>query len=181
MARQFGGLGLGLSIVKSLVTMHGGAVAASSAGKDKGSAFVITMPTVPTPAGEQKPGPMSQHDYGGLRILLVEDHSDTRQIMTKLLASFGCIVTSASTVHDAIELSKHHSYDLLVSDIGLPDGTGLEVMRYLRQRQPIRGIALSGYGQEDDLRRSREAGFEQHLIKPINFQVLKDVLKKIAN
>jgi CheY-like chemotaxis protein len=179
--RRFGGLGLGLSIVRSLINMHGGSIAASSGGREKGATFTLSIPTVPASSGEHLLKQKPDRTYGGLRILLVEDHTDTRLIMEKLLSSFGCAVTTAASVHEAIELSREQSYDLLVSDIGLPDGTGLDVMRYLRQRQPIRGIALSGYGQDDDLRRSREEGFEQHLVKPINFQVLQDVLRKVAN
>jgi len=123
----------------------------------------------------------AKREHRGVRILLVEDHTDTRQIMAKLLGSFGCIVTTASSVSEAMQYSQTEKFDLLVSDIGLPDGTGLDVMRHMKQHQQIRGIALSGFGQDDDLRRSREAGFETHLIKPVNFKALQEVIRKVAS
>ena len=85
-------------------------------------------------------------------------------------------MTAAGTVREAMEIADRLDFDLLLSDIGLPDGTGLDVMRHVRARKPVRGIALSGFGQDDDLRRSREAGFEQHLTKPVNFQTLRRVI-----
>lgn len=194
-ARRFGGLGLGLSITKSLVTMHGGTIAAASEGRDRGATFTIELPTaemaarsapglmpadVPAPAGA-----MPQAPAGPLpprrrcRILLVEDHADTRQIMTKVLRSFDCEVTTAGGVREALAMADRGEFDLLVSDIGLSDGSGLDVMRALRDRSgDIHGIAISGYGQDEDLRRSREAGFQQYLIKPVNFQALRDAVTK---
>src|SRR5688500_12411630 len=154
--RKFGGLGLGLSIVRSLVQMHGGTIAAHSEGKDRGSTFTLSMPTV------EPPRPQQQADFapagaaadgatgdrqatgGGYRVLLVEDHADTRDVLRRLLKSFGCAVTTAETVREAVELSQREQFDLLVSDIGLPDGSGTDVMRRLRESQGVRGIALSG-------------------------------------
>jgi CheY-like chemotaxis protein len=111
------------------------------------------------------------------RVLLVEDHNDTRAVMARVLKSLGCQVTTASSVHEAIEAARTGTFDLLISDIGLPDGSGLDVMEYFRGRQ-VRGIALSGFGQEEDLQRSRDAGFAMHLIKPVNFDTLKGVLRQ---
>ncbi|MBC8105513.1 MAG: MEKHLA domain-containing protein [Anaerolineae bacterium] len=179
--KRFGGLGLGLSIVRSLAEMHGGTIRACSEGKDKGASFVLSISTVP---GVEKQNGIRDSaaglEYQGMRILLVEDHTDTRQIMAKLLGSFGCIVTTASSVREAMQCSQTEKFDLLVSDIGLPDGSGLDVMRHMKQHQQVRGIALSGFGQDDDLRRSREAGFETHLIKPVNLQALQEVIRKTA-
>ncbi|CAN5487227.1 response regulator [soil metagenome] len=179
--RRFGGLGLGLSIVRSLAEKHGGTIEATSIGKGRGAKFVLTMGTVSATEGKNESAARDTRDYQGIRILLVEDHTDTRQIMAKLLSSFGCDVTVAATVGEAIEHAERNKFDLLVSDIGLPDGTGLDVMRHMRQRQQIRGIALSGFGQDEDLRRSREAGFETHLIKPVNFQKLQELIRKSAS
>ena len=100
-------------------------------------------------------------------------------MLIRLLTSFGCKVTAAQSAKEASRLSEEQDFDLLVSDIGLPDGSGLDVIRQVRQRQNIPGIALSGFGQDEDLRRSREAGFTEHLIKPINFQTLRDVVLNI--
>jgi CheY-like chemotaxis protein len=181
--RTFGGLGLGLSIARSLVEMHGGSIAASSAGAGKGATFAIRLETVaPTHASSASAGgaaaatPVAGPDGKRLRILLVEDHDDTRAMLARLLGSFGCDVTAASSVREAKALADREDFDLLLSDIGLPDGTGLDVMRHARGRRQIRGIALSGFGQDEDLRRSREAGFEQHLTKPVNLQMLREVI-----
>jgi PAS domain S-box-containing protein len=177
--RQFGGLGLGLSIVRSLVEMHHGAISASSAGRDKGATFTLTLDSVPPATTTGAPSEHQQSQIG-LRVLLVEDHTDTRQVLSRLLSNLGCRVWAVGTVREAIELSDRESFDMLVSDIGLPDGTGLQVMNHLRVRQPTRGIALSGFGQDDDVRRSQEAGFEMHLTKPVNFQTLKEMIMKTA-
>jgi len=177
--RQFGGLGLGLSIVRSLVAMHHGEISASSKGRDQGATFTLTLSTVP-PAPDIPPSSDRQRGDIGLRVLLVEDHADTRFVLSKLLANLGCRVWAVGTVREAIELSDRESFDMLVSDIGLPDGSGHQVMTHLRERQQTRGIALSGFGQDDDIRRSHEAGFEMHLTKPVNFQTLKEVILKTA-
>jgi CheY-like chemotaxis protein len=190
--RQFGGLGLGLSITRSLAEMHGGSIRAESEGVGRGAVFTVELPTVAanpdpyrlanSPATVAEPADEAQGSLAAssLRVLLVEDHDDTRNVMSRLLATFGCQVTTASTVREALALAEHQQFDLLVSDIGLPDGSGTEIMRHLRDRQNIRGIALSGFGQSIDLKRSEEAGFETHLIKPVNLRALQDVLRKVA-
>jgi PAS domain S-box-containing protein len=180
--RKFGGLGLGLSIVRSMVELHGGHVTAFSGGTGKGASFIIELPTIPAPADALSPASAAPPVAGASsrRILLVEDHADTRTVMSRLLASFGFRVTTAGTVREALDLSERERFDLLVSDIGLPDGSGTDVMRALRQRQQIKGIALSGFGRDEDLRRSAEAGFLQHLTKPVNFHTLREVLVKLA-
>jgi CheY-like chemotaxis protein len=174
--RRFGGLGLGLSIVKSIMDMHGANVVASSEGVGRGATFTIELPTAAKSA-DARPSVSAPASLTGddatptvmRRILLVEDHADTRFIMARLLTSF-----------EAIELAEGKRFDLLISDIGLPDGSGMDVMRHLRQSQTIRGIALSGYGLDDDLRRSAEAGFAQHLTKPINVHTLREIVTKTA-
>ncbi|MCA1481115.1 response regulator [Bradyrhizobium sp. NBAIM08] len=98
--------------------------------------------------------------------------------MAKILASFGCLVTTAASVREAIEAVDRGEFDLLLSDIGLPDGTGLDVMRHVGKR-PLVGIALSGFGQDEDVRRSREAGFATHLTKPVNVQALHEVIRSV--
>ena len=178
--RQFGGLGLGLSITRSLLEMHSGAVRAVSDGPGKGSTFIVQLDTVPAAQAAQGAAPVERKELTALRVLLLEDHEDTRTVMGRLLGSLGCAVTAAGTVRDALALAENTQFDLLVSDIGLPDGSGTEVMRKLRDRHGTRGIALSGFGQPDDLRRSQEAGFDTHLIKPVDFKTLQQVIRNVA-
>lgn len=117
---------------------------------------------------------------------MVDDHADTRAAMKRLLERSGYHVMTADSVRGAIAGAGDQPIDILISDIGLPDGSGLEIMRHFRHRplgsqqaQPVRGIALSGFGMEEDIRRSREAGFEHHLTKPVTFDRLRAVLKQI--
>ncbi len=182
-SKQFGGLGLGLTIVKSLVEMHKASITATSEGEGKGATFTLRVPSM---RAVDRPAPplvaAGANTAGRYSVLLVEDHADTRHVLSRLLTSFGCVVTTAASVKEALEAAQRETFDLLVSDLGLPDGSGIDVMRHLGQRQGVRGIALSGYGQDEDMRRSREAGFETHLTKPVNFQTLYDAIqKKTAN
>ena len=180
-SRRFGGLGLGLSIVQALVEMHGGSITASSAGTGRGATFSFRLETVTRPLGAGEQGGGAVREAGAppgpaCRVLLVEDHEDTRDLLGRLLKSFGCEVAAAGSVGEAVALAGRQQFDLLLSDIGLPDGSGLDVMRQIGKHQKIRGIALSGFGQDDDLRRSREAGFEQHITKPVNLQTLREIV-----
>jgi two-component system CheB/CheR fusion protein len=184
-ARQFGGLGLGLAISKALVEMHGGVIEAHSAGKGQGATFRVKLPLARIPRSQapgsedrSAPGPEDSSASGvrepapgrPLRVLLVEDHGDTAKVMSRLLARQGYEVQTAGDVAAALELAGRATFDLVLSDLGLPDRSGLDLMRELRTRgQTLPGIALSGYGQEDDLERSRAAGFSAHLIKPVDF------------
>lgn len=184
--RKYGGLGLGLSIAKSLVEMQGARIYATSDGRDKGTTLSVELEPVhplnrpPTPADDAPPAMSITNGARGRRVLLVEDHSDTRRVMARIIKSFGYTVAAVACAREALELADKETFDLLVSDIGLPDGTGLEVMRCIRARYPIKGIAVSGFGQDEDLRRSQEAGFEKHLTKPINFRTLQNVIEKLA-
>jgi PAS domain S-box-containing protein len=178
--RRFGGLGLGLSIARTLVEMHHGSIAAASDGKDRGSTFTVRLATVQPVARPPATPAGARSVLKGCRVLLVEDHADTRLVMAKLLGSFGCIVTQTGTVQEAIAQADRNEFDLLVSDIGLPDGSGTDVMRHVRERHRVKGIALSGFGQDDDIRRSREAGFEAHLVKPVNFEQLKNEIRRVT-
>ena len=167
--RQFGGLGLGLAIGKAMVEEHGGTIEAQSEGLGKGATFRVRLPLA-APAGEPEP-PMPaappRRVVRQLRVLLVEDHGVTAKLMRMVLASDGHTVQMAGDVATALELAGRNDFDLLLSDLGLPDGSGHDLMRHLRERgHKFPGIALSGYGQEEDIRRSYEAGFAAHLTKP---------------
>jgi signal transduction histidine kinase/ActR/RegA family two-component response regulator len=170
--RVFGGLGLGLTISKALIDLHGGELTAHSEGKNTGATFRIRMPltaaqTIATPAST----PTVQSPHGKRRILLVEDHADTLAATCRLLTQCGYEVRTAGTVAGAISLARQEHFDLIVSDIGLPDGTGNELIRRLVAESPqqgaqLKGIAISGFGQQEDIQRSKEAGFVEHLVKP---------------
>jgi two-component system, chemotaxis family, CheB/CheR fusion protein len=177
--RQLGGLGLGLSIARSLAESHLGKLTASSDGRNRGSTFRLSLAVAPPPVAHFPPAAESGKAVNSKhRILVVEDHDDTRTVMARLLKNLGHHVTVAANVREALESAEAAKFDLLISDIGLPDGSGLDVMRKLKSKVS-RGIAISGFGQEDDVRRSSEAGFALHITKPVNFDMLKEILKNI--
>ena len=181
-ARQFGGLGLGLAISKQLAELHGGTLTAQSEGEGRGATFTLELGTCA--AGHKAVADPTLFEIRppekGGRILLVEDHGDTARTMERLLTSFGYEVRVADSVALALQLAATEAFDLLISDIGLPDGTGHALMRQLRSRRPIKGIVLSGYGMEEDIRKSKDAGFFAHLTKPVDVAVLKAALAKIG-
>src|SRR5262249_208499 len=113
-----------------------------------------------------------------LRILLVEDHEDTNRSLTQLLRRRGYEVLPAQTIANAMELAETKEFDVLVSDIGLPDGSGIELMERLSSERPVFGIALTGFGMEEDIRRSHEGGFEYHLIKPVDLNRLDSLIQE---
>jgi PAS domain S-box-containing protein len=178
-SRQFGGLGLGLAISKRLVDLHSGRIEAESRGRSFGATFKVTLDTLP-------PGLAAtglNHRLGSktskpLRILLVEDHKDTRRTLSRLLTHFGHNVVTADNVEGAINIIASDSIDAVLCDIGLPDGSGYEVAAQARATGHIKAIALTGFGTEQDVQRSKEAGFDFHLVKPINFQELQTVLEQ---
>ncbi len=192
MTRQFGGLGLGLAISKGIVEMHGGIVSAHSEGKDKGATFRVRLPLVSDEATKARsdegrdatgssPASLDRSAAASLRILLVEDHGDTARTMRLLLRGEGHEVEMAGDVATALELAGREKFDLLLSDLGLPDGTGIDLMRQLRSRgQTLPGIAISGFGQEQDVQRSREAGFAAHIIKPVDIDQLLRIIAAVT-
>lgn len=177
--RQFGGLGLGLAITKALVELHGGTITASSAGSGQGATFCIEF------AGAVTTRPLRANLSPTIEaaltceVLLVEDHEDTRAMMTRLLQHMGCTVHAAGSVQEALQLAGKVRADLVISDIGLPDGTGVELMRELRARHQLRGIALTGYGMEQDVAAAKDAGFDVHLTKPVEASVLRDQVRRL--
>jgi two-component system CheB/CheR fusion protein len=190
--RRFGGLGLGLAVSKAILELHGGTLAAASAGRGYGATFTVRLPAglphldlddtvVDFPSPLRQPVPASEQP---LRILLVEDHADTAAAMAALLDLIGHRVTVAGSVTAALaaadSASTEGGFDLVVSDLGLPDGSGLDLMPELARRHHLRGIALSGYGMEEDVRKSLAAGFARHLTKPVTLQTLKTALLQVA-
>jgi CheY-like chemotaxis protein len=187
--QRFGGLGLGLAISKALVELHGGTIEASSEGKGKGAAFTVKLPIVKVADGRAaglESGLMAVTARGPavsrpLEILLVEDHGDTARILQRMLQAKGHRVETAGDVATALERMQERSFDLLLSDLGLPDRSGLELRQELHQMgRDMPSIALSGYGQDEDIRRSREAGFAEHLTKPVNFGQLEAAIGRVA-
>jgi CheY-like chemotaxis protein len=178
-------LGLGLAISKFIVEAHGGKISVESVGKDQGTTFLVEFPAArarsEAPLGHAAAAPRSRRPGVGLRILVVEDHTDTRTVLASVLSESGHVVFPAGDVAAAMKLAEREKIDVVVSDIGLPDGNGLQLMRELRDRYQLPGIALSGYGTPADLQASLEAGFSHHLIKPIDLPALEALLEKVPS
>ena len=183
--RRFGGLGLGLAVSKAILEIHGGSLTAASAGRDHGATFTVRLPVgtqvdldETQSALAQAHGESSPTAALSLRLLLVEDHADSAAALADLLGLLGHQVTLAGSVAAALEAAeKAGDLDLVVSDIGLPDGSGLDLMPELARRFGVKGIALSGYGMEEDLRKSRAAGFALHLTKPVTLRALQAAIE----
>jgi len=183
--RRFGGLGLGLAISKALVDAHSGKIRVASPGKDQGATFSLELKTVPSPlsrdgdgthqdrrAASEKEVAVPRHR----RVLVVDDHQDTCTGMKMMLERRGYEITVAHSAEQAVEKVRTQDFDLLISDIGLPDRSGYELMRDVRNSKGLPGIALSGFGSEHDVKKARAAGFSKHLTKPINFERLDEAI-----
>ncbi len=180
---QIGGLGLGLAICKAITEMHGGKIHARSDGPGTGATFTVELPIASAAEREsvvaQLPRAASTDSH--LRLLVVEDHADTREMLAKLLSASNCAVTAVSSVEAALQLASVARFDVVLSDLGLPDGTGYDLMKQLRDLHGIKGIALSGYGMEQDQQRSREVGFLDHVIKPVKIDELMAVIQRVVS
>lgn len=182
--RRYGGLGLGLAISKAMVTAHRGTITVESEGKDRGATFIVTLETVAAPLYAEKHPPSSgtsdeakvRMEQRAPRLLVVDDHHDTCIGMKMMLERRGYRVTLAHTADEAAEKARKEEFDLLISDIGLPDRSGYELMKELQAHNGLRGIALSGFGMENDVSRARAAGFSEHLTKPLNFERLEETI-----
>lgn len=179
--RQFGGLGLGLAISKALIELHGGAIRAESLGAGQGATFIIEVPVTALPVDAlERPSAPQSAKLAALRLLVVEDHADTSRALKVLLTQEGFQVTTADNASSALRRAGEDSFDFIVSDIGLPDASGYELMTRIQAIQPLRGIAMSGYGMEADVRQSLAAGFSEHLVKPIKIPQLVAAIQRLA-
>ncbi len=207
--QRFGGLGLGLAISKAMVEAHGGSLSVSSEGAGKGATFTVDLHTCPTPMEEKAGSPVAggpgaavvlaaneaaappvpangtkngaaPTNGEGRRVLLVDDHVDTCLGMQRLLNRRGYRVVVAHSVAEGLaKATDEERFDLLISDLGLPDGSGCDLMNTLRERGGPPGIALSGYGMESDIDKTREAGFSEHLIKPVAIDRLEEAMRRL--
>jgi PAS domain S-box-containing protein len=180
--RQFGGLGLGLAISKHLVDLHRGEIAVQSRGRSFGSTFTVTLDAV---AKSAKKGSVDSQAPSkpakSLRILLVEDHGDTRHTLSRLLTHFGHQISAADSTRSALEIMASQKFDVVLCDIGLPDGSGYDVVAQAKRKRPIKAVAITGFGTEKDIRRGKEAGFDFHLVKPVDFRELRSVLDQVSS
>jgi PAS domain S-box-containing protein len=168
--RAQGGLGIGLTLVKALVGLHGGTVDVRSEGAGRGSVFVVRLPAVPRPAEAPVPAPLSAPPPARLRIVLIEDNDDAREILRVALTLAGHQVWDAADGRVGVELVASRAPDVAIIDVGLPGLDGYEVARLIRtgpRGASVRLIALTGYGQAEDRQRALSAGFDAHLTKPI--------------
>jgi len=184
-ARQQAGLGLGLTISRKLVEAHGGTIIATSPGRGSGASFTVNLPVVEQlvrPSQAVQPSPaLVPRAARSLNVLLVEDHEPTLRVMERLLRQIGHRVTGVTTVASATAAAAQDGFDLIISDLGLPDGSGLDVMRQLRDRYSGRAIALTGYGMESDVTASRDAGFAEHLTKPVDLAALDAAIRRVSS
>ena len=185
-SRRHGGMGIGLALVQKLVQLHRGTVAAESEGTDKGSRFTIRLPltsenllTSVSAAMPLKLTSLAQKDF-----LIVDDSEDTIAMLDQLLKISGANVTSATNGAEALRLASEREFDVVLSDISMPEMDGFEFLQRLRQiagREQIPVIAITGFGRPADIERVRAAGFFSHLTKPLNLDALSDVLEQLAN
>ncbi len=177
---RFGGLGLGLAISHAIVVAHGGTVHGESGGVGMGAIFSVALAVVDAPAALAQAREAQSAPVRTLRLLVVEDHETTRSVLTQLLTRYGHSVTAVGTVQAALAAFAAEHFDVVVSDLGLPDGSGLGLMREIQRQRPVPAIALSGYGMEGDLRETKAAGFAAHLVKPVNIVRLRLLIEQLA-
>ena len=176
---RVGGLGLGLAISKSLAQAHGGTLTAQSDGPNSGSTFTLSMEALPQgEAASVASKAVADSARQALKILFVDDHHDTCAALKKLLARRGHLVAVAHDVRSAMQAAVRNKFDLLISDIALPDGTGMDLMMQMHAIANIPGIAISGFGNNGDIERSLQAGFSEHLIKPIKLGNLEAAMER---
>jgi PAS domain S-box-containing protein len=183
--RAFGGLGLGLAIVRDLVRLHAGDVSASSSGRGKGSTFTVKLPVgVPSRREEPLRAPRAA-SLTGLRVLVIEDHTDSRELMREVLEGVGATVSAFGTATDALAAIRHVKPSIVIADIGLPDVDGYSLIRQLRSHpsraiQTLPAIAVTAYAAAADRAAALTAGFQRHLPKPIDSRLLIEAIHEIT-
>jgi CheY-like chemotaxis protein len=193
--RRYGGLGLGLAIVRHIVELHGGRVTVASPGPSQGSTFTISIPVRATiPAAEQRKAPSSPPErvsvtrtdapLMGIRVLVVDDELDARELLELLLSHAGARVATAGTVTAAIEVLREHRPDVIVSDIGMPDEDGYSLMKRVRElgdwAEAIPALALTAYTRHEDAQQALARGFSMHLGKPVDPDHLTEAVARLA-
>ena len=182
-----GGLGIGLTLVKRLLQMHGGSIEARSAGEGQGSEFIVRLPTIDAPAHVAQPTAAPAEvptEALAQRVLVVDDNADSAESLAMLLQMSGHEVFTAHDGEAAIEATDAHRPDVVLLDIGLPKVNGHDVCRHIRAQpwgRDITLVALTGWGQENDRRRSQEAGFDYHVVKPVEPAAIMRLLKELTS
>jgi CheY-like chemotaxis protein len=198
--RTYGGLGLGLAIVRNLVESHGGTVRAESGGEGQGSTFTIFLPqrsgavevsdeaettTIVSADSDEQEAPEIAPSLEGLRVLIVEDDGDSRQMLSAALAVYGGEVRACSSSATALEMLSHWLPDVIVSDIGMPREDGYDLIKHVRELAPEHGgtipaLALTGYASEGDKKRALAAGYQMHISKPVELTKLATAVVSLA-
>ncbi len=178
---RFGGLGLGLSISKAIVFAHDGEIRAESEGAGSGATFSFILDTIDRPDPPCQSGRDDSVPVERLSILLVEDHESTRLVISRVLSKMNHAVTDVGTLEAARSAFEAGVFDLVISDLGLPDGNGLDLMREIRAENEVPSIALSGFGMPEDVQRINEAGFTAHLVKPIKVDRLITLIRETCD
>jgi signal transduction histidine kinase/ActR/RegA family two-component response regulator len=184
--RLHGGLGIGLALVHQLVQLHGGTISAASDGPNKGARFTVRLPLLPEtarPVRSASSGAVELNVFAQMNFLIVDDSEDTIAMLQELLKVAGANVMCATNGADALRIAAENDFDVILSDISMPEMDGFEFLQRLRMidgRQNTPVVAITGFGRSDDVARARTAGFYSHLTKPLNLQVLSDVLQKLA-
>jgi len=184
--RRHGGLGIGLALVRQLVQLHGGTISAESDGPNRGSRFTVRLPLMRETAPLVTPtlpnlelGVLAQTNF-----LIVDDSEDTIAMLQELLKLSGANVMTANNGAEALRIARENKFDVILSDISMPEMDGFEFLNRLRKidgRQDVPVVAITGFGRSDDIERARAAGFYSHLTKPVNLQALANLLQQLAN
>lgn len=184
LARSEGGLGVGLTVVRHLVELHGGSVTVSSEGIDRGSEFRIVLALAEQGMAVEQSPSIQEKAEGGLKILVVDDNRDAAEMLTELLRITGNEVVTVYDGTQATAIVKQERPDVIFLDIGLPGMDGYEVARQIRSKTTVsraRLIAVTGYGQQEDVLRARAAGFDDHLVKPVEYSQIATILSSISS
>ncbi|HVE59204.1 MAG TPA: ATP-binding protein [Pyrinomonadaceae bacterium] len=193
--RKVGGLGLGLAIVRHLVEIHGGSVSVKSEGTNKGASFTIKLPVLAAPqtlsGANENPGKPDESTTtnklpAGIKVLLVEDNDDSREMLAVLFAQADLDITAVASVAEALKAIEQVKPDILISDIGMPEEDGYDLIRKVRLLSPANGgripaIALTGYASLQDRDRALQAGYQEHLSKPVDIEELFELVKNILD